>query len=105
MIKFFRKIRHRLLTENKISKYLIYAFVEIILVMIGILLALQVNSWNQKRLDSIEEKKILSSLKQDFRNSIEEFETLNLIRRDLILAATEIFKLSPETVVNTLVDI
>jgi len=98
MIKFFRKIRHRLLTENKFSKYLIYAFGEIILVMIGILLALQVNSWNQKRLDSLEEKKILSSLKQDFRNSIDEFETLNLIRRDLILAATEIFKLSPGTV-------
>ena len=93
MIKFFRKIRHRLLTENKFSKYLIYAFGEIILVMIGILIALQINSRNQKRLDSLEEKKILSSLKQDFRNYINEFETLNIIRRDLILAATEILEL------------
>ncbi|WP_276390707.1 DUF6090 family protein [Eudoraea chungangensis] len=98
MIKFFRKIRQNLLSEGKTGKYLKYAFGEIILVMIGILLALQVNSWNQKRLDRIEEKKILRSLKQDFKNSVEEFETLNLIRRDLILAATEIFKLSPETV-------
>ena len=49
MIKFFRKTRQRLLTENKFSKYLIYAIGEIVLVMIGILLALQVNNWNESR--------------------------------------------------------
>lgn len=48
MLKFFRKIRQGLLTENKISKYLIYAIGEIALVMIGILLALQVNNWNEQ---------------------------------------------------------
>ncbi len=47
MIKFFRKIRQRLLTENKFSKYLIYAIGEIILVVIGILIALQINNWNE----------------------------------------------------------
>ena len=47
MIIFFRKIRQRLLTENKFSKYLLYAIGEIALVMIGILLALQVNNWNE----------------------------------------------------------
>ena len=49
MIKFFRKIRQRLLTENKFSKYLLYAIGEIALVMIGILLALQVNDWNENK--------------------------------------------------------
>ena len=49
MIKFFRKIRQRLLSENKFSKYLIYAIGEIALVMIGILLALQVNDWNENK--------------------------------------------------------
>lgn len=49
MIKFFRKIRQNLLMENKTGKYLKYAFGEIILVMIGILLALQVNNWNEDR--------------------------------------------------------
>ena len=49
MIKFFRKIRQRLLTENKVSKYLLYAIGEIVLVVIGILIALQVNNWNQIR--------------------------------------------------------
>ena len=53
MIKFFRKIRQKLLAENKISKYLIYAFGEIILVVIGILIALQINNWNEGRKDQI----------------------------------------------------
>lgn len=47
MIKFFRKIRQSLVAENKFSKYLLYAIGEIILVVIGILLALQINTWNQ----------------------------------------------------------
>ena len=57
MIKFFRRIRQQLLTENppdgragKFSKYLLYAIGEIILVVIGILIALQINNWNQNRL-------------------------------------------------------
>ena len=51
MIKFFRKIRQNLLTENKFSKYLIYAIGEIILVVIGIMMALSINEWkNEKRI-------------------------------------------------------
>jgi hypothetical protein len=49
MIKIFRKTRQRLLTENKFSKYLIYAIGEIILVVIGILIALQINDWDIKK--------------------------------------------------------
>ncbi len=47
MIQVFRKIRRELLTEGKSSKYLKYAIGEVALVMIGILLALQVNNWNE----------------------------------------------------------
>ena len=50
MIKFFRKIRQQLLSQNKLSKYLFYAIGEILLVVIGILIALQINNWNQNRL-------------------------------------------------------
>jgi len=49
MIKFFRKIRQNLISENKFSKYLIYAIGEIILVVIGILIALQINNWNEQQ--------------------------------------------------------
>ncbi len=51
MIKFFRQIRQRLLRDNKFSKYLLYAVGEILLVVIGILIALQVNNWNEVRLE------------------------------------------------------
>ncbi|MGW9686967.1 DUF6090 family protein [Flagellimonas sp. 2504JD1-5] len=55
MLKFFRKIRQKLLSENKLSKYLIYAIGEIILVVIGILIALQINNWNEsKKLRNVE---------------------------------------------------
>ncbi len=63
MIKFFRKIRQQLLTENKFSKYLIYAIGEILLVVIGILIALQINNWNEgekeKKLEDESLRKIL----------------------------------------------
>ena len=70
MIKFFRKNRQRLLTENKFSKYLIYAIGEIALVMIGILLAVQVNNWNESRKDVKREIKMLNDLQNDINNNI-----------------------------------
>lgn len=57
MIKFFRKIRQNLLSEGKISTYLKYGFGEIILVVIGILIAVQINNWNIKQQN--EQKEIL----------------------------------------------
>ena len=50
MLPFFRKIRQRLLSDRRLGKYLLYAAGEILLVMVGILLALEVNDWNEKRL-------------------------------------------------------
>ncbi|MDR5590982.1 DUF6090 family protein [Christiangramia sp. SM2212] len=49
MIKLFRNIRRRLLRENRFTRYLIYAIGEIVLVVIGILIALQINNWNENR--------------------------------------------------------
>lgn len=67
MIKFFRRIRQRLLSENKFSKYLIYAIGEIILVVIGILIALQINNWNESKQRSKQETKILLELRTNLR--------------------------------------
>ncbi len=69
MLKFFRKIRQKLLSENKFSNYLIYAIGEIILVVIGILIALQINNWNEKRKEKAKTQafyiQLLDDLKED----------------------------------------
>ena len=69
MIKLFRKVRQNLLMENKTSKYFKYAIGEIILVVIGILFALQINTWNESRKAQNEEIKILMALLSDFETS------------------------------------
>ncbi len=73
MIKFFRKIRRRLLTENKFTKYLIYAIGEIVLVVIGILIALQINNWNELNKQQQEEIKMLQNFKMSIQGDFEEF--------------------------------
>jgi hypothetical protein len=65
MIKFFRKIRQKLLSENKFSKYLIYAIGEIILVVIGILIALQINNWNSNRIEKESDSQLIGALITD----------------------------------------
>lgn len=65
MIKFFRKIRQNLLKENKTSKYFKYAIGEIVLVVIGILIALQINNWNENRKAKENEIVLLSKLQEE----------------------------------------
>ena len=80
MIKFFRKIRQNLLMENKIGKYFKYAIGEIVLVVIGILIALQINNWNENRkIDKVRQEyygQLLEDLNKDIRfakTTIKEF--------------------------------
>ena len=70
MIPFFRKIRKKLADDNKPLKYARYAIGEIVLVVIGILIALQVNIYNEKRKKRIEEKDILITLKTGLNLSL-----------------------------------
>lgn len=70
MIRFFRKIRQRLLSENKVTKYLVYAAGEIILVTLGILMALQMNTWNENRKKQIQANIYLNELKNDVQFDI-----------------------------------
>lgn len=106
MLRFFRQIRKRLLTDNKISKYLLYAIGEILLVVIGILIALQVDNWNESKKkdylfrDSVEQ--IFIGLKSDVEENeritrglanqiklieivINQPDTFNLLERPFVL--------------------
>ncbi len=67
MIKFFRNIRQSMINQNRFSRYLLYAVGEIILVVIGILIALSINNWNQDRLNQLEKRELLSKLNAEFQ--------------------------------------
>ena len=70
MIKIFRIIRQELLSKGKTGKYLKYAIGEIVLVVIGILIALGINNWNENRKSEEKTKQFLTSLKSDLRNDL-----------------------------------
>ena len=92
MIKFFRKIRQKSLTENKFSRYLIYAIGEIILVVIGILIALSINNWNEQRKEIIQEQKILLQLKLEFNKNLEQLDEKISMRLDILQASTKLLR-------------
>lgn len=66
MLKFFRTIRKTLLNEGKTTRYFKYAVGEIVLVVIGILIALQINNWNEQRKEKIKETIVIKSLNNEF---------------------------------------
>jgi len=70
MIKFFRKIRYDLMEKNKTGKYLKYAIGEIVLVVIGILIALSINTWNETKKMKLEEIKILNDFQVSLQRDI-----------------------------------
>lgn len=85
MIKFFRKKKQNLLSEGKTGKYFKYAIGEIILVVIGILIALQINNWNQDRNEYKKTKTLLSNLRLDVEENIKYLKDLQKsieIRKD-----------------------
>lgn len=86
MIKFFRKIRKKLVSENKFSKYLLYAFGEIILVVIGILIALSINNWNEEKKLTQEVTTYLKNASDFIYNTADNtFELQRIQRKDSIL--------------------
>lgn len=84
MIKFFRNIRKTLLAQGKAANYLKYAIGEIILVVIGILIALQINNWNDQRKINDQEIKLLKEMIQNLDANIETLENMNKFQSHLI---------------------
>ena len=74
MIKFFRQIRKQLLGEGKTGKYFKYAIGEIVLVVIGILIALSINNWNEGKKRTAQEVEILKEIRSELEGAIEELE-------------------------------
>jgi len=96
MIKFFRKIRKNLLTENKFSKYLFYAIGEIILVVIGILIALQINNWNESKKTKQFEYKILNDIQTSMEGNFFQLNMCLEANENSIKSANIIIKIIKE---------
>ena len=92
MIKFFRKIRYDLMGENKTGKYLKYAIGEIILVVIGILVALQINNWNEGRKDNIKEQAILIQLEEEYNANLKQLEAKMQMRSSVVTSGISLLK-------------
>ncbi len=90
MIKFFRHIRQSLIMENKSSRYFKYAIGEIILVVVGILLALQINNWNEERKASALEKEFLQNIQQDLDAQLLEINLQIKAENEYLKAASEL---------------
>ena len=79
MLHFFRKIRHDLIANNKSYKYFKYGIGEIVLVVLGILIALQINNWNENRNISKIELALLANLKNDINSDILHFQRVDSV--------------------------
>ena len=90
MIKIFRDIRQKLISEGKTSKYLKYAIGEIVLVVIGILLALAINNWNTHRIDNLQEEEILMQLKDEYQNNLMQLNQKIAIRDTIVDACIKL---------------
>jgi hypothetical protein len=80
----------------KVGKYLKYAIGEIVLVVIGILVALSINNWNTERIENKSESQILENLKTEFENAVVQMTYLNVIRTNFLSAAERLVKISNE---------
>jgi len=88
MLRYFRKIRKKLIEQNNVRKYLLYAIGEIMLVVIGILIALQVNNWNEERKTQRSETQFIENITSDLKRDRDELRKVV----DLANRKVEIFQ-------------
>lgn len=93
MIKFFRQIRQNMIRDNRASKYLLYAIGEIILVVIGILIALQINNWNEERKAGLSEKLVMTNLIQDLRSDSLSYNKNLITLQEINKVHQELYKI------------
>ncbi len=101
MIKFFRRIRQQMLSENKFSKYFFYAIGEIILVVIGILIALSINNWNEQYKTNKTALAYLNSLHEEFEFNLALLDSTISVAQELSKGAEDMRTLFDPQVLDT----
>ena len=97
MINFFRKIRKQLADDNKPLKYARYAIGEILLVVVGILIALQINTWKEDRKDKELYYSYLIRLKEDFTEMLNSTKEAQIIEKRLVELGEMVLNFDQET--------
>jgi hypothetical protein len=87
VIKIFRNTRRALLAQKRLSKYLLYAIGEILLVVIGILIALKINNANALRKEHSEERILLQQLHSEFQSNLKQLDQKIALRDDIMGSA------------------
>ena len=95
MLKIFRRFRQNALLEKNSPKYLKYAFGEIILVVIGILIALQINNWNERKKESKKEEAFLKEINLDFKSNKTQLDSIIRFNKVSLHAGIRILELLP----------
>ena len=100
MIKLFRNIRKNLITHGKTANYIKYAIGEIVLVVIGILIALQINNWNENRLNSKKEAVILENIHKEFMANKKQLDTVVFYHKRTIKNCEKLISRFPINIQN-----
>jgi len=87
------------MAKNKTGKYLKYAIGEIVLVVIGILIALSINNWNEARKERIQEIVLLKQLQTEFKSNLQQLDEKIFIRQEIMNSASQLLSYidNPET--------
>lgn len=104
MINFFRKIRKKWADDNRPLKYLRYAIGEIILVVIGILIALQINNWNDRRRSDLRKNALLKALRTEFNLNLKQLEEVISYDQRVVKSTGRILDLQPDDPVLQITD-
>ena len=96
MLLLFKRLRSKLLRESKIGAYLAYALGEIVLVVIGILIALSVNNWNSGRRSNTLQKEYIRSLINDVNSDLKDLEIHRNVTSGNLIAARNVLRLIEE---------
>ncbi|WP_120199540.1 DUF6090 family protein [Ichthyenterobacterium magnum] len=82
-----------MIKENKVSKYMLYAIGEIILVVIGILIALQINNWNERKKERAKEQAFLKEINLDFKSNKAQLDSIISFNKINFHASTRLLKI------------
>ncbi|MEO0570890.1 MAG: DUF6090 family protein [Bacteroidota bacterium] len=100
MLAFFRRIRKSLLTENKLTKYFFYALGEIILVVIGILIALKINNWNNNQISQQKELSYLQEIRDNLEQDTKRIDSVLAFNRDKVPIVKGMMQIFSDSLTN-----